>query len=218
MERDLERILVSRKTGDELFRAAGDDLGFTLLDFWQWSASDLVSNATRGRLAEYVVAKALGASTSGVRNEWDAYDLRTESGIRGIRVEVKSAAYVQTWFQKQFSSIAFLTRPTRAWDADTNRLSSDAKRQADVYVFALLGHRDKSTVDPLNIDQWQFYVLSTQALNARTRSQHSITLKSLAALTGAVLFSELRGAVQRAAAAELSNHGIQADAQKDERG
>ena len=214
MEPDLGRILVSRKTGDERFRAAGGDLGFTLLDFWQWSASDLVSNATRGRLAEYIVAKALGASTSGVRNEWDAYDLRTESGIR---VEVKSAAYVQTWFQKKFSSIAFLTRPTREWDADTNRQSSDAKRQADVYVFALLGHRDKSTVDPLNIDQWQFYVLSTQALNARTRSQHSITLKSLEALADAVLFSELRGAVQRAAA-ELSNQGIQADAQKDASG
>jgi hypothetical protein len=32
----------------------------------------------------------------------------------------------------------------------------DAKRQADVYVFALLAHEDRTTIDPLDLDQWKF--------------------------------------------------------------
>ena len=77
-----------------------------------------------------------------------------------------------------------------AWDADTNRQALESKRQADVYVFALLAHREQETIDPLNLDQWDFYVLPTRVLNARARSQHSITLRSLDALAGgSVMFA-----------------------------
>lgn len=80
------------------------------------------------------------------------------------------------------------------------RPDTEIKRQADVYVFALLAHTDKATVDPLNVKHWRFYVVPTRVLNARTRSQHSITLNSLCALCGrdGVPFEELRGAVDRA--------------------
>jgi hypothetical protein len=74
------------------------------------------------------------------------------------------------------------------------------RRQADVYVFALLAHQDKTTIDPLNVSQWRFYVLPTSALDARTRSQHSIMLKSLCALCGAPTpFNGLLAAVEKAA-------------------
>jgi hypothetical protein len=36
----------------------------------------------------------------------------------------------------------------------------------------------------LNVKQWEFYVLPTSVLDQRTRSQHSITLKTLIGLTG----------------------------------
>jgi hypothetical protein len=111
-------------------------------------------------------------STAGIRNEWDAFDLKTSSGIR---IEVKSAAYIQSWHQKKLSAVSFITRRTRAWDPDTDVQSLEAKRQADVYVFALLAHSDKAT------NQWHFYVLASAVLDARARSQHSITLKSLEA-------------------------------------
>jgi hypothetical protein len=52
---------------------------------------------------------------------------------------------------------------------------------------------------PLDLDQWVFYVLSTAVLDGRTRSQHSITLKTLEGLTAAVRFGELRQAVNLAA-------------------
>lgn len=181
MKLNLERITVKAKTGNEPFHSAGAVEEYNLLDFWKWSVSDLVSNATRGRLAEFIVAKALGICTDTVRDEWAAYDLVTPDGIK---VEVKSAAYVQSWFQEGYSTIQFRTPETKSWDPDTNRQALEARRQADVYVFALLAHKDKPTVDPLNLDQWRFYVLPAATLNTRSRSQHSITLKTLERLAG----------------------------------
>jgi len=175
---------------------SGNRLDFDLLSFWQWTASDLVSNATRGIVAEYIVARALGMAEKGLRNEWAAFDLETTSGVK---IEVKSAAYVQSWHQKRLSSITFMTPKTRAWDADTNTQSRETKRQADVYVFALLAHTDKTTIDPLNLDQWRFYVLPATILDKRTRSQHSITLKSLEKLCpSASTYTELPKAVEKA--------------------
>jgi hypothetical protein len=76
-----------------------------------------------------------------------------------------------------------------------------SERQAQVYVFALLAHQEKATVDPLNIGQWQFYVLPTGVLNAHKRSQYSITLPSLVSLCGpGIPYAELRAAVLKAAA------------------
>ena len=73
-----------------------------------------------------------------------------------VKIEVKSATFLQSCYQTRLSSISYLTPHTRAWDANTNVQSPDAKRQADVYVFALLDHKDKATIDPLNVDQWRF--------------------------------------------------------------
>ena len=63
-------------------------------EFLAWAYDDLLTNTTRGVLAEYIVATALGIRGT-TRIEWDRYDLQ----IDGIGVEVKSAAYVQTWEQ-----------------------------------------------------------------------------------------------------------------------
>jgi hypothetical protein len=171
-------ISVEPKTGAERFHKDGQPLDTTLLDVWRWSASDLVRNATRGILAEYIVAQALGLARA-VRAEWDAYDLVTESGLK---VEVKSAAYLQSWFHRTLSAIGFGIRPTLAWSADTNELSSEQKRQADVYVFCLLAHRDKTTIDPLDLDQWTIYVLPSVVLDERCPAQKRIGLSGLLGL------------------------------------
>jgi len=142
---------VIRKTGEEPFRDGGVLLNRTLLDFWRWSASDLVGNALRGVLAEYIVACALDLPQA-VRVEWDAFDLKTPNGLS---IEVKSAAYLQSWDQKALSKITFGIQPTRAWEAATNDYTGHLRRQADVYVFCLLHHQDKATVEPLDMNQWR---------------------------------------------------------------
>lgn len=64
-----------QRNGSEVFHTAGAELGFNLLSFWKWSASDLVSNTLRGLLAEYLVAQAVAAA-KGVRGK--AYACRSQ--------------------------------------------------------------------------------------------------------------------------------------------
>ena len=192
----LARISASRETGAEPFTAAGRPAGATVADFWGWSRSDLLDNTERGVLAEFIVATALGIPTDGVREGWAVWDLTTPGGVR---VEVKSAAYLQSWAQKELSKISFSTPRTLAWDADGGGFAEVARRHAQVYVFVLLAYTDKATVNPVDLDQWAFYVLPTAVLDGRTRSQHSITLRTLEGLTAAVSFVGLRQAVNLAA-------------------
>lgn len=198
---NLARMAVTRKTGSERLHAGGHDLGHDLLGFWRWSTSDLVSNATRGVLAEYLVACALGLE-GGLRTEWDAFDLRTGDGTT---VEVKSSAYLQSWHQARESAISFDIRPTLGWDATTNTSAATARRQAAVYVFALLHHRDKATVDPLDAAQWTFHVLPTAILDARLLAQQRLGLSTLLALKPAIIgFDALAQAIASAARPECA--------------
>ena len=188
-EHELGPLIPNRLEGNEPFRLGDEPQLHTIHDFWSWSVSDLVSNATRGRLAEYIVAKACSIDTTCPRDEWAPVDLVSPDGIS---IEVKSAAYIQSWYQKQYSKISFDVRKTLKWNPDTNQMANEPCRAADVYVFALLAHKDQSTIDPLNLDQWDFYVLPTCVLDARKRSQHSITLPSLVKLdAGPYSFTEL---------------------------
>lgn len=192
----LPSLVVTRKTGSEPFRVGPTVLGFDLLSFWQWSASDLVSNALRGRLAEYIVAQALGIA-DGLRAEWDAYDLRTR---QGVTIEVKSAAYLQTWAQKALSAISFDIAPTRYWEAVTNELAIEARRQADLYVFAMLAHRDKPTLDAMDLSQWNFYLLPKAMLDARLPKQKQLSLSALLRLEPVQCsFGELGPSIERVA-------------------
>ena len=175
---DYPKLLLTRKTGDEPLHQHGARLEATVLDFWRWAMSDLVGNAARGVLAEYIVARALGL-TDGVRVEWDAYDLETP---RGVKIEVKSSAYLQSWYQTKLSHIVFSIRPAHAWDATTNVMAPEAHRQACLYVFCLLNHRDKATLDPLNLDQWTFYLIGAAALNDQVGQQQTLSLSRLLSL------------------------------------
>ena len=190
------KIKVIRKTGKEKFKLNGKPLNYDLLSFWQWSSSDLISNAMRGILAEYIVTMAVG-KVDGSRTEWDAFDIETDEGIK---IEVKSGAYIQSWSQKKLSSIKFDIRPTRGWDSKTNSYSSELARQSDVYVFCVLGHKDQETIDPLNINQWSFYVLATKRLDDVVGKQKTITLGSLKKHNPiAVPYEELYVAIKQAA-------------------
>ena len=188
-------LKVKRRTGDEQFYQNGNLLNLSLINFWQWSVSDLVSNATRGILAEYIVAYALGL-TEGVRTEWDAFDLLTKDGIK---IEVKSAAYLQTWYHKKLSAITFSIRPTRLWNASTNELATELKRQADIYVFCVLNHKEKdSLLDPLNLEQWEFYFLRASVLDEKIIKQKTIGLASLRKLNPLIAkYEEIAESIQK---------------------
>jgi hypothetical protein len=169
-------------------------------EFWKWAYSDLLTNTTRGVLAEYIVAKAIGIRKT-KRVEWNQYDLEIDrAGVR-VGIEVKSAAYVQTWEQARISEITFSIRPAKGWDASTNTYADNAKRSAAVYVFCLLEGEDRKKIDPLNVAQWMFYVLSTSELDRQVPTQKTIRLGALKAI-GAhpCTYDDLKAAIHKAAA------------------
>lgn len=177
------------KTGEESLTRGGVETGCRLIDFWQWYASDLLSNAMRGCFAEFLVGTALGINMREPRTEWDSWDLVTPTGVK---IEVKSASFLQTWHQKKLSDITFSIKPAKAWDVRTGKYAEIAKRQADIYVFCLLKHTDKETVDPLSLEQWAFYALPTCTLESVLPANKSISLNTLRDLTGEVAYDRLK--------------------------
>jgi hypothetical protein len=190
----LPPLVVAPLSGSEPFHTGGHALRFDVVAFWRWSSSNLAGNAMRGVLAEYLVARALELST-GVRTEWDACDLRMPDGTR---VEVKSAAYLQSWSQRSHSASASTSR-SRGSDSVTNTTALVACRSADVYVFALLAHRDKASFDPLDVSQWSFYVLPARRLDEACPAQKRIGSSALERLAAApVEWAGIRAAIEAA--------------------
>ncbi len=174
----IDTPVITKKEGNEPFITKGEKTKMNLLDFWSWSSSDLINNAQRGVLAEFIVTRALEVE-SNYRMEWNAYDIITSSGFK---IEVKSAAYIQSWKQEKISNIVFGIKKTKGWNAITNDYSKERKRQSDIYIFCLLKEKDANKVDPLDLDQWKFYVIETYKLDEKLGGQKTISLKSLLAL------------------------------------
>lgn len=168
-----------------------DGVDATVADFWRFAMSDLRMNNVRGYLAEFLVARAVGAG--GPRIEWDAYDVLAPDGTR---IEVKSSAYIQAWSQQKPSPIKFSGLTGRTWDSDSG-FSTERGFNADVYVFALQTARNQQEYDPLDVDQWRFYVLPQHVL--LDRGYRSIALSTLTSLTGGpVQFEGLAEAISKA--------------------
>jgi hypothetical protein len=189
-----------RQTGTEVFVSQGQLLPFNVLSLWQWSASDLIGNTARGCLAEYIVAMALGLTES-VRNDWEAYDLQYNQW----NIEVKASGYLQSWSQKRLCRPSFSIRPARKWDPQTGDMSREAKRHAHLYVFCLHHHEQKNTVNPLDLDQWTFYVIPTTRLEKSYPKAERIGLPAILSLKPHVAkYSELKNRVLEAARELLS--------------
>jgi len=162
----------------------------------EWGFGNLLDNATRGVVAEYIVAKALGMAF-GYRMEWDFADIR----FRDCHIEVKSSAYVQSWQQVKPSVIQFDIAPrSNKWDAETNiTIRSDPpKRHADVYIFCVFTEHDKSLANPLDTNQWAFYVTKTDTLDGRLGAQKSAALTTIQKLSASITYDELKNVVEHA--------------------
>lgn len=169
-------------TGNERFTVNGHELDISMCDFWRWAYSDMSNNINRSVLAEYIVASALGnagVTIEATRIMWRPYDLLSQDGYR---VEVKSAAYVQSWDAKHPDCITYRIAPARLPDETGDyKLDAPSQRNSDVYIFCIYKAMTKDE-SPLNLDLWDFYVLPTRILDEKKPTQKTITLPSLMSL------------------------------------
>jgi len=177
----------TRLTGSERFSGCDASVG----DFWSFAMSDLRMNNVRGYLAEFLVARAVGAGAN--RVEWDAYDVLSPAGVK---IEVKSFAYLQVWDQRELSKPVFTGLKGRTWTPQAGE-SPAATFNADVYVFCVQTAQTHETYDPLDVAQWEFFVTSQSEL-ARLGFK-SISLKTLLTIAnGPVAYDDLANAITKA--------------------
>lgn len=151
--------------------------GTTVRDFWAWALGDLRLNSTRGLLAQFLVARAVGDARH-FDDGWGAFDVETKSGTK---IEVKTSAYLQSWKQSKLSSISFSGLITHRWSADSGYTNTPAV-VADVYVFCVQTCTIPRLYDPLDIEQWDFYVVSGTKI--AERNQKTMGIRTVQGLSG----------------------------------
>ncbi|MCP4367843.1 MAG: hypothetical protein GY797_06990 [Deltaproteobacteria bacterium] len=158
----------------------------TVLDFWQWAFSNLQANDVRGIFAEWLIAKLLDIPLN-VRDSWIEWDLMTSEGVK---IEVKTSAYLQTWSQKRPSQIVFTGLKGRKLDSETNQYAREATYNADIYVFCVQIEQDPNKWDALDLEQWRFYLLLKEQIERL--NQKSLSLKPLTKISQEMTADEFR--------------------------
>jgi hypothetical protein len=176
-----------------------DELNAAVLDFWKWGFSDLKMNVVRGIFAEFLVARAVGDPAEVVRNAWAPFDVKTppdETAPDGIRIEVKSSAYIQAWRQRKLSRISFSGLKTRSWSPESG-YSPQREVQADVFVFALHTAKTHENYNIFDLKQWELYVVSGEVIRDYPRNSVGIQfLRNNGSLVGSL--AELKKAIHDA--------------------
>lgn len=158
--------------GNEPFKYDGIDLGFNVMNYWRFQFSNLIDNL--GFVAEFLIAQALGKEEPDNCNGWTIYDLI----YKGKRIEVKATSYWQSWKKSHIISEQrnFSIRKTYV-DYQNNK--SEKARQNDIYIFCLDKGKDELSSNPLNLENWEFYVVPTKVINELFDNQKVLSLKKL---------------------------------------
>ena len=169
--------------GNEPLQVCGHDISLTINDFWRWAGSDLSNRDTRSIFAKFLVASSLDI-LSEERNPTRNYDLLwPQQDSPGIRINVRTAAYVQSYRGDLPDRITF---------------SIGRREYCDVYVFCLYKalNPDKS---PLETDLWDFYALCSSELIGIRNGMLFATLPAIISL-GAIWcdYYGIGGTIQKA--------------------
>ena len=157
--------------GNENFTINGKFAGFTMLDFWCFQYSNIYN--LQEYLAEFIVAKALGKDDAHNLDSWTLFDIL----YREKRIEVKTTSYYHPWNENSKIS---KQRTFGITKANSNYENEDEEnryeRQNDIYVFCLNTGMDKESSYPLNLNNWEFYIVPTVFINEHCGDNKTISL------------------------------------------
>ena len=186
---------------NDCFRVNGKD-AFTVLDFWKYKFSQIES--CPASLAEFLVAKALDVTRAENLDYWTAYDM----SYRGRRIEVKETRYIHSWNREKVSPARYfsIAPSNNGYWSNIPKLHPEKKkeRQSDVYVFCLNTNQDYTKADPMNVDDWRFYIVPTFEIDRYAdrngnSDQKKISLSVVRRLAGdGVDFNEIKEKVNEA--------------------
>ena len=158
-------------TGNESFDLDGKPIGLKIQDFWRFKYSNIYFLLES--IAEFLVAKALGLYEPHNADWWTLYDIR----YRDFRIEVKETSYYHPWNSNGVVSKQRTFGITMANSAYENFSSVNKhERQNDIYVFCLNKGNTREESNPLNLNNWDFYIVPTSLINRHCREQKTISL------------------------------------------
>lgn len=148
------------------------------LDFWMWAYSDLMQNITRGYVAQYIVAWALGVDRK-PNDPWQSFDLRSPEP-QNKKIEVKSTSYLQSWNppKRKEPKPLFILSPRLPYSSELG-YGRTPEWNADIYVLSYFHCKDVDKVDVMNLDQWKFWVIGKAELERLLDGRKSLATKWL---------------------------------------
>lgn len=167
------------------FVNGGESLGMTMLDFWKYQYSNIYD--IQEYIAEFIVGKALGINEPMNRDGWTSYDIL----YRSRRIEVKETGYYYSWQPDGRIS------QRRSFDIHQAKGQGGAspERKNDIYIFCLNIGTNEEESNPLNMINWEFYVIPTHTINVICKSQKSISLGRVQKMAPMTRYKDLKSMI-----------------------
>jgi len=192
--------------GDEKLINDGIYLPYTMLNFWQWSLSNIQFAMTRGTFADFIVRCSLeigGITTRpNIGTGFEAYDLEgpvIQSTGEISRLEVKSSAYLNSETCKYSERVSFSIAPSRISTDGDYKKDSPQQRNNDIYIFCLYTATDTRR-NILDLSWWEFFVLPTYKIETDSKliKQKTISITTIRSLCPMLSFNMLCEAIVEA--------------------
>ena len=161
--------------GIEKLTCDNTTLDITIKDFWSWAYSDLYNTVNRGKFGEFIVATAIGAENANDLTDinFNAFDLLYKGKYR---IEVKTSAMIKS---NRMPIPSFSIAKASLADENGNYIDGAPKqRNSDIYVFCVFKADDEEQ-DPLDLDNWEFYVVATKTIDEMLGDQKTVRFTRL---------------------------------------
>lgn len=163
------------------------ELSFGLLEFWQQKYSNIYN--MQEVIAEFLVEKALGIDKAQNTDYWTLYDIL----YRNYRIEIKETSYYHPWNENGIVSKYRSFGITKAnSNYDIKDCENKFERQNDIYVFCLNTGNTKEESNPMNLNNWEFYIVPTSIINEKCGNNKTITLGKVRKLTQKVSYDKIK--------------------------
>ena len=181
----------------ENFTYNGESIGCNLIDFWKFRYPNIFD--MQDELSEFIVARALGTNEASNIDYWTLWDI----DYAGYRIEIKETSYYHS-FNKEgeiSKSRNFgITKSNSRYLVNAEGKTTDDyinvfERHNDLYVFCLNTGYSKEESFPLNLNNWEFYVLQTYFINQKCKNNKTISLNRVRKFTDAVNYGNLKNKI-----------------------
>jgi len=178
-------------TGNEKFIVDGKDLEFGILDLWKYKYSNIFN--MQEVIAEFIVEKALGLTKSQNTDYWTLFDIL----YRNYRIEVKETGYYHSWNEDgKISQVRNFGISKANSSYEEQETENKFERQNDIYVFCLNTGTTKETSNPMNLNNWEFYIVPTSVINEKCKDGKSIGLNRIKKLGySALSYSDIKNEI-----------------------